>query len=223
MQLALTGLSASLARSVLVLGDAPPLLPDAGPFQKWVLEQPLAPSLLLLAVGAALFYILRGQGKAREGRTFGLVLALLGVAIYVTGTLVETANEKLVARAREFVNAVATVNSTQVDGFLAPDASVAPFGFDRDTIMRRLEADLGHAYRIKSHSIQSVRAVVDGPSLARTQVRVTAVVDSALYAAPVGSWWMITWRQDTPGGVWKVREIELQALDRYDDVKNLRP
>lgn len=218
----LSGISAALARSALVLGDTPPLLPDAGPFQKWVLEQPLIPAILLVGVGAALFYILRGQGKAKEGRNLALVLSLVGVAIYVAGSLVETTGEKLQTRARKLVDAVARVNSTEVDQLLAPDASVAPWGFDRDTIMRRLENDLGRVYPIKSHSIQSLRAHVDGPNSARTQVRVTVVSDGALYSGPTGSWWLISWRKDSATGEWKVREIECQSID-FLDVKSLRP
>ena len=213
--------SAGLARSAGVLAAAPTPLPGPGAFQAWVLERPLAPAVLLLVVGVVLWFILRGQGKEKEGRRAALALGVLGVGVFAAGTLVETTNEKLSARARELVAAVATVNSTQVDGFLASDAIAMPWGFSREVIMRRLEADLGRAFPIKEHAVQQVRAKVDGPNLARTQLRVRVVVDSPLYNIPNSSWWMVSWRKEAATGEWKVIQIEAQQIDGVGDVSNI--
>ena len=217
-------LSASFARSVCGLGDAPNPLATPGGFQMWVLERPLAPALLFVGAGVLLWFILRSQGKTKQGGAVAAGLALLGVGVFVTGALVETREEKLIARTRELVDAVASVNTTGVDALLASDAVVMPFGFPRDVILARLQSDLGGRYPIKEHSILAVRAKVDGPNTARTQVHVRVVSpESTLYAAPIGSWWMVTWRKDRGSGEWQVRELEMQQLDTVGDVSQLRP
>jgi hypothetical protein len=65
---------------------------------------------------------------------------------------------------------------------------------------------------------------VDGPNTARTQVHVRVVSpESTLYAAPIGSWWMVTWRKEGSSGEWKVRELQMQQLDSVSDVSQIRP
>lgn len=222
MRLDVGDISAALARSVVVLGEGPALLPSSGPFQKWVLERPLTPAVLCIVIAAVAWYILRSQGKARQGAQAAGVLALVGIAIYVTGSVVQTTGEKLMLRTRELVNAVAAADPTRVGTMLASDAVAMPWGFDRDVILARLESDLGRRFVIKQHSIHELRAAIDGANAARTQVRVRVVTDALLYEAPVGSWWMISWRKDN-AGEWTVRETQMQQLDGVSDVTTIRP
>jgi hypothetical protein len=213
--------SAVLARSATVLGEIPPPLQETGAFRKWVLEQPVPLGVVLVLAAIVAWFILRGQGKAREGTRVGGILVLLAIAVVATGSLVETEQEKLKARARELVAAVASANTTRVGPMLTDDVIAQPFGLPRDVILSKMESTLGGSLRIKEHKISTLRAALEGKSMARTQLRVHVVADGALYAGPVGSWWMIHWRKDA-AGVWKADEIEMQQLDGMD-VSSIRP
>jgi hypothetical protein len=106
---------------------------------------------------------------------------------------------------------------------LTSDVIAMPFGFERDTILSKMETYLGNTHRIKEYSIHQLRAVKDGPNVARTQMRVRVTTEGALYSGPAGSWWMVSWRRDAPGAEWKVMQLEMQQLDFVGDVKSLRP
>ena len=224
MGMAIIDVSASFARSARVFAEAPNPLPASGGLQMWIFERPLAPALLFVGAGMLLRFVLRSQGKAKEGGMIAAGLVLLGIGIYAVGSLVETAEEKLAARTRELVDAVATVNTSRVDAMLASDAVVMPWGMVREEILARLQSDLGGRYPIKEHSVLTVRANVESPAAARTQVHVRVVSpESTLYAAPIGSWWLVTGGRDGASGEWKVRELEMQQLDAVGDPSQIRP
>lgn len=213
--------SAVLARSASVLAEIPPPLQETGAFRKWVLEQPLPLTAVLVLAGVVVWFILRGQGKTKEGTRVGGVLVLLAVVVMALGTLIETEQEKLKARTRELVAAVASANVTKVGPMLTDDVYAQPFGFPRNVIFAKMESTLGGSLKIKEHKISTLRAVLEGQNAARTQLRVHVVADGALYNGPVGSWWMIHWRKDA-SGVWKADEIEMQQVD-FAEVSSLRP
>jgi ketosteroid isomerase-like protein len=213
--------SALLARSAPVLAEIPDALRETGVLRIWVLERPLPLTIAVAAAGALAWFILRSRGKPREANAAGRILVALAGLVFAAGAAVRTEQETLKARVREVVAAVAKADSTAVAGFLTDDAYVVPFGFQRDAIITKMESTLGRAITIKEHRVRSIRAVLDSPASARTQFRVHVVADGALYAGPVGSWWMLRWRKD-PSGQWKVAEIEMQQLDGAD-VQSLRP
>lgn len=213
--------SALLARSAGVLADIPLPLKESGGVSKWVLEQPLPLSAILLLAGVALWYMLRGQGKEKDALRVGALMVVLAALVFAAGTFIETEPEKLKARARELVAAVAKADSTRVGPMLADNAVAQPWGLSRSVTLSKMESHLGRSITIKEHKIHTLRAAVDGAATGRTQLRVHVVADGALYAGPIGSWWMLRWRKD-PGGEWKVVEIEMQQLDGVD-VGSIRP
>ncbi len=216
--------SAAFARSVYVLSDIPSPLPETGAFRMWVLERPIPLTVALLAAALLIWFIMRGQGKERDGIRAGGVLALLAAGVFAAGTLVTTEQETLKARARELVDAVTKADSTRVSAMLTDDAYVQPFGFPKDVILSKMESTLGRSITIKEHSIGTLRAAVEAPNMARTQLRVHVVSDGLLYAAPVGSWWMLRWRKEPSGSGrstrsscsnWTARTSPLSARNKH--------
>lgn len=215
--------SAALARLVCVLGKAPAALPSSKGYERWILENPLPLTALFVLAGLLMWFVMRGKGRAKEGAWIAAAFLVLGAIVMGTGMLVQTEREVLTARSHVLVDAVATVNVAKVSGMLAGDVVVAPFGFGKDMILRRLESDLGGMYAIKEHRVLEAVAAIDGPNSARTQVHVRATPDEGLYNAPVGSWWMLHWRKDGKTGEWMVTQLELQQMDGVGSVDSIRP
>lgn len=213
--------SAALARSAYVLGDIPLPLQESGGFRMWVLERPIPTVVVLVAAAAIFWFVMRRQGKEKDGTRGALVLLALAVATFATGTFIETEAEKLKARTREIVAATAKADVTAVSGMLTQDAYASPFGLSREQMLNRMEATLGRQFTIKEHRISSLRASVESDTRARTQFQVHAVSESLMYNLPVGSWWMVSWRKDG-GGDWKASQIEMQQFD-LGEPGTLRP
>jgi hypothetical protein len=213
--------SALLARSAGVLAEIPLPLKEPGGVSKWVLEQPLPLAVILLLAGVVLWYVIRGKGKEKQATRVAALMLTLAALVYATGTFVVTEQEQLKARTRELVAAVAKADSTRVGPLLADNAVAQPWGLSKSVTLSKMESHLGRSITIKEHTIRTLRAAVDRPGSARTQLRVHVVADGALYAGPIGSWWMLRWSKD-PGGEWRVVEIEMQQLDGVD-VGSIRP
>ncbi len=181
---------------------APPLL------EHWLLEQSIVPGVFLLVFAIVAAYIPWSRGTGGKAMLPAGLLAVAGIAIMVTGHLVETEREELLHRNREFVQIIMTSDFVAADDYLAPGVSVSVSGeylarMDRDwmlSMIQTFEANL----QITDSSFSYKAASVDGPGIGRTLFK--ARVQSATFGGPHPTTWEIAWRQD-PEGRWQVSEF----------------
>jgi hypothetical protein len=81
----------------------------------------------------------------------------------------------------------------------------------------------GGEYAVKDHSIAFARAVVDSPTIARSQLRVRVTPASAVYSSVIGSWWILHWAREGPAGEWRITALECQSIDGIGDPQGIRP
>jgi hypothetical protein len=171
-------------------------------------ERPLPAVVALLLIAAVVAWTGHSRGRPALLRTAAVVVLLAG-AWGAAGALVTTDREAVSRRSRELVAAVAAVRTSDVAAILDRDATLtyfrAPAGLDREAILREVERTLGGEYRIREARVGEVQAKIDGPNLARTQVRVTVVPEAT--GLPHLSWWRIDWRRGTDG-TWRAFSIE---------------
>jgi hypothetical protein len=209
-----------------------PQLPSPPLLAANLFESPWIVIVVLLLAGFVAFFILNARAKARHGLAALAAAVLLAGAVWLTASLVTTERERLADRTRALINATANVQLSELRSMLAENAQVRLNGFllrsSRQSILDDVDRVLAKQYPVKSVSISTPTAVVDGPNSARTQVRVSARVDNMSYDAPVGSWWRIDWRRSLSPtgegeGEWTVAGLEMLQIDYFGDPSKLRP
>jgi hypothetical protein len=213
-----------------LLVDSPvPMLPEAGVFERFVLESPWLLVGVVVFLALAAFLAFNKAGKLRQGvisLVAGLVVAGLAA---VLGMAITTERERLQMRTRDLVRLTADANTSELKDYLDPHvkfSGISEVGslHERDVLLESVRRYLGEMFKVRSHSLSRVGATIDGENVARTQVRVWVHVDkdAAMYDAPIGSWWRIDWRRDpvagaAPGradyGPWRVSRVSLMQLD----------
>jgi hypothetical protein len=189
--------------------NPPPPLPSGPLWERLILENPwpTAGVLAILAV-AALAFLNRVDGDRSLGRIplrtlVAAALTLVGVAVLVVGMSVTTHREELRAATTALVDATAKRDLDRLDRLLAPDArlhlTVQSAGLPgpiihREQILSLVDDVLGRRYPLKEHRVMEVQAALDGPRVARTQVRVRVVPEATEF--PHTSWWRVDWRRD---------------------------
>lgn len=187
---------------------APPLL------ERTLFEQPLLAVLILLilAIIAAIAFARRNQ--RRRGWTIAGVLAAAAAGLYLLAALVTTERETLLDRTEGFVAATAQVDTALLNDLLSEDARLRSEGNiaravptieTRREIIDRAQRELQGRYHIKSWEILDRQATLDGPNVARTQVRVEVEADQ--FSRPHYSWWRLHWERG-PDGQWRCFEVE---------------
>jgi hypothetical protein len=200
--------------------NAPPPLPPGPLWERLILENPwpTAGVLAVLAV-AALVLLSRVEGGRRVvgvpvPTAVAALLVLAGCIVLAVGMAVTTDREELRAGTQRLVDATAARDLETLDRLLASEARlhlplrsqglpgpVVP----REQIMTLVEEVLGRRYPLKEHRTMEVQAALDGPRIARTQVRVRVVPEA--WQIPHTSWWRVDWRREEHGG-WRVIGIE---------------
>jgi hypothetical protein len=186
----------------------PPLL------ERLLFEQPLIPvaALAVLAIIAAIAFARRNQ--RRRGLIVAAALAAAAAGLALLATLVTTDREVLLERTQALIAATAAVDTTPLTDLLSEDASLRTAGSiarvlpdieTRGEILARAEGELRGRYRISSWEILDRQATLDGPNVARTQVRVGVEADQ--FSRTHYSWWRLHWERD-PSGQWRCFEIE---------------
>lgn len=190
-------------------------LPEPSAFQRFVLEQPTLPAVVLMVLGVVAFFAIRGSASAKHAPTVLFTgLAFAGL-VFAAGSLVQTDRERLIDRQDALIDAIAAADIPTLDRMLAPDARVrgvqAPFlqdGLGREQILGTVRSILGERYDVSTVGRIERQAVIDGPNAARTQVYVRVATENA---GQTWAWFLIGWRLD-PGASgepeWKVIEIE---------------
>lgn len=195
-------------------------LPSPPLVDRLFLESPL-PVVAALVLGAVTaFAVLNRRGMPGRGVAIAGVLALAAGAVMVLAMLVQTPREQLTAATRDLVDAVATVDTPALERLLADDfrfhnrlsiaaLAVPAAGLDKPSLIALVEQEMDGPFAVKEHGVLQTQAVMDGPAVGRTQVRVRVVPESLGY--PNASWWRIDWRRGPQG--WRVIGVEPLAIE----------
>ena len=186
-----------------------------------LLERPW--SLITLVCGAAVIgaVVALRPGRLRAAWAIAGIGALVIAGLWILAWAVTSTPELLRRRTVQLVDAVARADVGAVDAMLAPgcevrspSAGVASVltlarGIDRAMILDRVGDELAGEFRVQSHLTGRVDAVVDGPRVARTQVRVRVRFERATVFQP--SCWRLHWERGEDG-VWRAGLIEPLAI-----------
>ena len=188
-----------------------PALPDPPPLERYLLEQPLVPVVVLLLAGIVAVFALRNAGKPKAGVLALVAAALAASCVVLTATMVTTSREDLLARQDTLVGAVADAEIDTLDRLLSPDARMPPVripmlsgGLSRERILSTVASTTGGAYPVGDFGIVERQAVIDGANAARTQIHVRVEPENA---GGTFVWFQIAWRLDPQEG-WRAVEIE---------------
>lgn len=198
-----------------------PRLPEAPLLERWLYEAPWTPAVALVVLGVVAAVLLMRMQRPRV--LFALVtlaasLALAGFLVLVAAR-VETTRELLARRTGDLVRAVLSADAATVDRELSPGFALTLLGRssgrNRAYVVGAVRGDIAQRYGAKSSELRWVRASVDGPGAARTQVSVLA--QSELLGAPTPTVWMLSWRTDGQGR-WMVTRLEAQEIGLFTSV-----
>ncbi|MFI4915919.1 MAG: hypothetical protein ACIAS6_05350 [Phycisphaerales bacterium JB060] len=196
--------------------QAPPItpLPPAPLLERFLLEQPLLPVIVLALLAIIAVVAFFGRSQRRRGLLVAGILIAIAGAVYATASLVTTEREHLQARTVELIGATAQADTAALQDLLTEDASLRVTGElsrvlqpldGREAILDAATYRLRGRYTIDGWSIRDSQATIDGPNVGRTLVRVG--VDASSFSRTHYSWWRLHWERG-PGGVWRCFEIE---------------
>jgi len=194
----------------------PAPLPEVGWLESVTLESPWPGVALLGLMVVGAIFVLNRAGQLRLGLMVGGVLLLLAGGLVASAHWVFTDREAVRARTREVVAALARGDAAAAERDLLASVSLTlpgnRTGLSKADIVSRVDRYMNGAYALKDKlaNITTLRAVVDGPGIARTQTRVTA--EHAATGYPAATWWLIGWRRGDDGA-WRVSSMELQQLE----------
>ncbi len=210
--------------------SAPAPLPKGPLLERLLFEQPLGTAALIGVLGLVGFLAMRRLGKVRQATAIGGVAGVLALGVVIASALVTTARERVRVLTREIVQATASVDSPTLVRLLAPDACVSDprgvlsIGFPtvagRDELLEHIVQRMGAGgpWKLRDWSVGRVEATLDGPQIARTQVRVrvTSEAGAAMgFNFATASWWRIDWRRSAPDASdWQAFAIEPLAWER---------
>jgi len=213
-------LTASPALAILTPPPSLPSLPRPPIIPHLLFESPLPLVFAILAAGliAAIAFHRRARTK-HAGLAAGASVLVAGVRLALA-SLVETPRERVIARTRLLVDAVARADARALDDLLAPDCLVtfdrAPNGWEKPETVNWIADNLRGRYTVSQHEVTGVQAQI-GPQrgLARTRPAVRVTPD--LTGRPQAFVCLITWRED-PDGTWRALRIEPLWLQGYGDL-----
>jgi len=196
-----------------------PTLPAAPVLPHYLLEDPWPVVVGLLLAGLIAAIVLHRRDRLKSGlRILGLAV-VLAAGVYALASLVTTEREVLAARTRDAATFTAAAKVSDLRDLLTERASVHAFNpipvpHGREELLDTVRSTLGHSIIVKELTIGPVRAVVDGPNVARTQVRVWAKLDGeqAFYNAPIGAWFRLDWTREALGP-WRITGINVMQID----------
>jgi hypothetical protein len=213
-------MTSTLAQSLLRDVPPPTPLPDPPWLESVLFESPWLTIGVLLLVGGAVFAALRAApspNAQRTGRWLAGLAALGALGLGLSAALVQTPREALIEQTRTLIQAIARADAPAADAAFAPGISLSLLGqptrMPRAEMIDRVRTDMGgrYALRDRAANISALRAIVDGPGVARVQCRVQAVHDATGF--PASTWWLVHFRQAEPGRPWLVHALELQQFD----------
>ena len=184
-----------------------PALPQPGPIEQWVFEQPMLPVSILVFIAIATLFTLRyTKHFKRIGIPVAVVFILAGAGIYILGSMTVTDRELLQLRSRELVQSVAEADSTTLRSMLDTNARLASRFASAEGADRIISISITRNPGIvRSAEVGKVNAGLYGPQVATTQIRVRTQGDMF----PTLSWWRVDWnRPNEQTNAWVVTHIE---------------
>ena len=183
-----------------------PELPQPSPLEYWVLENPLAPAVVLVVAGLLVLFLMRHRDNfKRVALPIGLLLLAMGAGIYTFGTLHITDREHLQTRSIELVMSVADADTDALRAMLDPNctlSSVFTSTQGADQIVRI--ANSRSRGVVESAEVGKVNAGLYGDRVAVTQIRVRTQGSMV----PSLSWWKVDWQRQTTDSPWIATYIE---------------
>lgn len=198
-----------------------PTLPETPILERLLFEAPLIPTgVLAVGVLIALSLAMKSQKRTPPLIAAGVML-VLAVVLPVVASMVTTEREVLAERAEEFVEAVATVDGTALQGVLTETVSLSPSDNAASVAARYVprikgqdkiiaavqgaQARFGSPERfVSSHKVLETRAALESKNTGRTLVRVRVEGPGGEYLNH--SWWDITWKRSNE--TWLASRIE---------------
>ncbi len=200
-------------------------LPTAAPNFPQLPGPPLLPHLLfenpwplvgLFGVGAVVVWAgFRHRLGARRGTLVASLLLLAAIASWCLATFVTTDREKVIRGTRALVEALAVADAQTVRTLTAEGAWAQAYQrWERDQLLEMLDAAArnnarysvgGASFTITSYRIRSIRAEVQTPIIAKTQVNVVGETDAG---HPTPTWFQLDWDKGQDG-VWRLRSVDL--------------
>lgn len=198
----------------ILLAAAPPSLPQPPALEHWLFERPLVVGPAAIAIGFAFFLVLNRRNQAKQGILVGGGLAVLGAALLLVGTLVETTRERLIRESRALVDAVVAGEQGRVDALLSQELILSAGGpggvpiRSKALAMRAVE-EFQSRVRVTEHGFGAAQAMVTSAGdSASSQFRVRAVTNFG----PGVAWVRLSWRKE-PDGQWRIHLIELLRIN----------
>ncbi|HMN42629.1 MAG TPA: hypothetical protein PKE29_17445 [Phycisphaerales bacterium] len=211
----------TLAQLGPLKGDAPPvpMLASPPPLAHYLVENPWPVIAGLGLAGVVALILMQRRDRLKDGLKALAAALALAAAVFAAATLITTQRETLADRTRAAATLAAAANTTDLRDLLTDRAYVRAFGpipmpRGREDLLNTVRSTLGGSYIVKDLKIGPVRAVIDGPNVARSQVRVWATLggEQALYNAPIGAWFRLGWTRDG-AGPWRITDITVLQLD----------
>jgi hypothetical protein len=204
----------TLARTPSGIEPTIPRLPDPPMLERVALEDPWLTIGGLAAVGLVVCVMLLRQARGRPAAVVAAVVSAAVGGLAASASLVTTQREHLIDLSRSFIDAVATGQADPAVRLLSPDVDALILGRSVETsperIGRFVSREMNGTWKLREYSLSRLAASIDGPNVARTQMRARAVPE--VTAFPNGSWWILHWRKD-PGQDWRISRIEAQQID----------
>lgn len=217
----LTAASASAQLDILQPPPNLPSLPEPPALSHALFENPIPAVILSIALGLAAHAIASRLGRRRLGLLGTGAGVVLGAIVLLVSTLVVTKRERVQAKTRELVEAVAAADRPALDRLLADDARLSVTGLTRawrkDGILAWIGANLapGGLYAVDHHRIGEIQAEI-GPSGRVAHTRATVAV-TPTHNIPTRFVCRMTWQEVAPGD-WTLIEIDPLWLQGYGEI-----
>lgn len=189
-------------------------LAPAPAFDRWVLEQPWPAAVVLAVAGVIVCAALVRRGEMRRGVVGGAIFALLGCAVLLAGTLIDTRREQAARKTSEFIRAFEAADAPWAERHLSESVVVASGGEIYSTLGRaQLVAMFRNAgwFGIEGTSEKRRGAAVSGPGVVRTQSTVSVRSDRTGFGISYSTW-EFTWRQRGAEG-WSLVRLECLSMN----------
>ncbi|MFN9131294.1 MAG: hypothetical protein ACK5XO_01270 [Phycisphaerales bacterium] len=197
-----------------LIAPRPAPLPEPPLLESLLFERPFLLPIILVILGIVLFMALRRLDHPRAALAALIIAPALGLAAHLTSRTITTPRETVANLTRSLISAATAADTATLASLLRSDLllTIPPSGhsLSRQALLDRLPADMSGPYRLRSHTIGTLAATLDGPDTARSQVQLTVVPETTGF--PLESWWLITWTRDSTNS-WSARQITAQHID----------
>jgi hypothetical protein len=190
------------------LEPTPPPLPSGPAWERLLFEAPLPLVILLIAAGVLTLFIMNRRGKVAIGLAAGAALLLAAAGLWALAAAITTDREEVKTAAADLVDAAAAADTARLDRLLDDTAMAytieSPDGMGKPAILSTVRRRLGEEYKVEEYRVQESQAVLDGPGVARAQLKVYVV--EAQHKASISMWWALDLRRDATGA-WRTTAI----------------